>query len=100
MVKRRESTGRMSLLTDLSKPLSYRLGPFGFLTSSAMREAGFLPNNGVHDQKLALRWIQKHIQGFGGDPTQVTYLGSSMGAGKQASLSSSPISSPYVDGPY
>lgn len=61
---------------------SYRLGPFGFLNSSAMREAGFLPNNGLHDQKLALRWIQKYIRGFGGNPEQVTYLGSSMGASK------------------
>lgn len=41
-----------------------------------------LPNNGLHDQKLALRWIQKYIQGFGGNPEQVTYLGSSMGAGE------------------
>lgn len=61
---------------------SYRLGSFGFLNSSAMRDAGFLPNNGLHDQKLGLRWIKKHIQAFGGDPEQVTYLGSSMGAGE------------------
>ncbi|KUI72129.1 Neuroligin-4, Y-linked [Cytospora mali] len=60
--------------------INYRLGPFGFATSSALRDAGFKPNNGLHDQKLGLRWVQKNISGFGGDPNQVTYLGSSMGA--------------------
>lgn len=47
-----------------------------------MRDAGYKPNNGLDDQKLGLRWIQKHIAGFGGDPSQVTFLGSSAGAGK------------------
>ena len=60
---------------------SYRIGLFGFLTSAAMRKSGYLPNNGLHDQKLAFRWIQKYISGFGGDPQNVTFLGSSIGAG-------------------
>ncbi|KAF3763587.1 hypothetical protein M406DRAFT_49189 [Cryphonectria parasitica EP155] len=59
--------------------INYRLGIFGFLTSSALREAGYQPNNGLDDQKLGFRWVQKHISGFGGDPTRVTYLGSSAG---------------------
>lgn len=70
------------LMADFSPLDSYRLGPFGFLNSSAMRDAGFLPNNGLHDQKLGLRWIKKHIQAFGGNPDQVTFLGNSMGAGE------------------
>ncbi|ROW07249.1 hypothetical protein VMCG_03797 [Cytospora schulzeri] len=60
--------------------INYRLGPLGFVTSSALRNAGFKPNNGLDDQKLGLRWVQKNISGFGGDPNQVTFLGSSMGA--------------------
>lgn len=60
--------------------INYRLGPLGFATSSALRDAGFKPNNGLDDQKLGLRWVKKHISGFGGDPNRVTYLGSSMGA--------------------
>ncbi|ROW15694.1 hypothetical protein VPNG_02190 [Cytospora leucostoma] len=60
--------------------INYRLGPFGFLTSSALRDAGFKANNGLDDQKLGLRWVQKYIGGFGGNPNRITYLGSSMGA--------------------
>ena len=60
---------------------SYRLGQFGFLTSPALREAGYRPNNGIDDQKLGLRWVQKYIAGFGGDPDNVTFFGSSIGAG-------------------
>lgn len=60
--------------------INYRLGPFGFLTSSALREAGFKANNGLDDQKVGLRWVQKHIKGFGGDPSNVTLLCSSAGA--------------------
>lgn len=61
---------------------SYRLGPFGFLASSALKDAGFKPNNGLDDQKLGLRWVQKNISGFGGDPGKVTLLCSSAGAGR------------------
>lgn len=70
------NTGTDALIT------SYRLGPFGFLASSALRDAGFKPNNGLDDQKLGLRWVQKNIVGFGGDPSKVTLLCSSAGAGK------------------
>ncbi|KAH8881346.1 alpha/beta-hydrolase [Thozetella sp. PMI_491] len=72
--------------TLLGKPIvavgiNYRLGVFGFLTSETMRAAGYSPNNGLHDQKLALRWVKKHISGFGGDPERITFLGSSIGGG-------------------
>ena len=46
-----------------------------------MRDAGYKTNNGLDDQKLALRWIKHHIAGFGGDPERVTFLGESAGAG-------------------
>lgn len=63
---------------------SYRLGPFGFLASSALKDAGFKPNNGLDDQKLGLRWVQKNISGFGGDAANVTLLCSSAGAGRSS----------------
>lgn len=52
------------------------------MASSTMTEAGYKPNNGLHDQKLALRWVQKHIAGFGGSPDGVTVFGCSIGGGK------------------
>jgi carboxylesterase type B len=52
--------------------LSYRLGVTGFLTSEELRRAGYKANNGFHDQRMALKWIQKFIGGFGGDGEEVT----------------------------
>lgn len=59
--------------------LNYRLGAFGFLTSKELRDAGYKANNGLHDQRLAMRWVQKHIRDFGGDPDNVTLAGESAG---------------------
>ncbi|KAL6232491.1 hypothetical protein BDW75DRAFT_247123 [Aspergillus navahoensis] len=60
--------------------INYRLGPFGFLTSDELREAGYKANNGLHDQRVALEWIWRHIADFGGDPDNVTLSGMSAGA--------------------
>ncbi|KAF2172475.1 hypothetical protein M409DRAFT_63148 [Zasmidium cellare ATCC 36951] len=60
--------------------IGYRLSAPGFLTSKELREAGYKPNNGLGDQRTALQWIQKHISGFGGDPSNVTLMGQSAGA--------------------
>ncbi|KAJ7734753.1 Alpha/Beta hydrolase protein [Mycena maculata] len=60
--------------------LQYRLGVFGFLSGSKVKESGNL-NVGLLDQNFALQWIQKHISSFGGDPAKVTIWGQSAGAG-------------------
>lgn len=37
-------------------------------------------NVGMKDQILAMKWVQKNIHNFGGDPNQVTIMGQSGGA--------------------
>ncbi|KAJ5636954.1 Alpha/Beta hydrolase protein [Penicillium longicatenatum] len=69
---------------ELKKPMivvavNYRLGVPGFLHSAAMKAAGYKPNNGLDDQRLAFRWVKRHISGFGGDPDRVTFIGESAG---------------------
>jgi len=48
-----------------------RLGPLGFLTTG---DEALPPNLGLWDQVEALKWVQKNIAEFGGDPEKVKYL--------------------------
>ncbi|RDX48880.1 carotenoid ester lipase precursor [Lentinus brumalis] len=59
--------------------MNYRVSAYGFLASKEVKEAG-VGNLGLQDQRLALRWVQKYIGAFGGDPTKVTIWGESAGA--------------------
>ncbi|CAA9960103.1 PnbA Carboxylesterase type B [Pyrenophora teres f. maculata] len=61
---------------------NYRVGPYGFLAGREIVENKTLSlNNGLKDQRQALKWVQKHIQQFGGDPGHVTIGGASAGGG-------------------
>ncbi|KAH7124573.1 Alpha/Beta hydrolase protein [Dactylonectria macrodidyma] len=65
--------------------INYRLGIPGFLTSKDLLDMGYKSNRGLRDQRAALKWIKRHISGFGGDPDCITVMGQSAGAGTTAS---------------
>jgi para-nitrobenzyl esterase len=73
--------------------INYRLGVFGFfshpeLTKESEHHAS--GNYALMDQAAALRWVQKNIAGFGGDPQRVTVFGDSAGSSSIANLMGSP----------
>jgi para-nitrobenzyl esterase len=61
--------------------LNYRVGVEGFC-----QLPGAPANRGLLDAIAALTWVNENIQGFGGDPGNVTVFGESAGAGIIASL--------------
>ncbi len=72
---------------------NYRLGVFGFLAHPELtKESGHNAsgNYGMMDMAAVLRWVQKNIAAFGGDPRKVTIDGESAGAIAVASMVGSP----------
>ncbi|KAH7091971.1 Alpha/Beta hydrolase protein [Paraphoma chrysanthemicola] len=59
--------------------INYRMAAFGFIYSREIADAGS-QNLGLRDQRIALKWINKHVSCFGGDPSKVTIWGESAGA--------------------
>jgi para-nitrobenzyl esterase len=76
--------------------INYRLGIFGFLAlpeltvESPQHSSG---NYALLDQIAALRWVQRNIAAFGGDPSRVTIFGESAGSISVNALMASPLAS-------
>lgn len=63
--------------------INYRLGALGYLAHPQLSEEspdGVSGNYGLLDQVEALRWVQRNVAAFGGDPDRVTIAGESAGA--------------------
>ncbi|TFK40488.1 carotenoid ester lipase precursor, partial [Crucibulum laeve] len=75
IVSRSQTLGQPTLFVSMN----YRVTGFGFLPGKEVKAAG-VGNLGLQDQRQALRWIQKYITQFGGDPSKVTIWGESAGA--------------------
>jgi para-nitrobenzyl esterase len=75
--------------------INYRLAQLGFLAHPALSaediEHNVSGNYGLLDQIFALRWVQKNIQNFGGDPQNVTIFGESGGGKSVCALLASPL---------
>ena len=81
--------------------VTFRLGVFGFLAhpeltrESARHASG---NYGLMDQNAALRWVQKNIAAFGGDPKRITIAGESAGSFSVSAQMASPWSKGLLAG--
>jgi para-nitrobenzyl esterase len=73
--------------------LSYRVGPFGFLSTPELSaESGHGSGNyGLLDLVAGLHWVHDNIGKFGGDPDKVTIMGHSAGSMAVSELVASPL---------
>jgi para-nitrobenzyl esterase len=74
---------------------NYRIGHFGYFAFPELTrldaDHGLLGNYGHMDQLEALRWIQRNIAAFGGNPNNITVIGESAGGASVVALMTSPL---------
>ncbi len=72
---------------------NYRVGILGFMAHPELtrEQGGHSGNYGYLDQTAALKWIQRNIAAFGGDPGKVIVVGQSAGAGSVVQQIFSPL---------
>ncbi len=81
--------------------VNYRLSIFGFFAHPELsKEAPYKAsgNYGLLDQHEALKWVQKNIAAFGGDPKRVTIAGESAGSISVSAQMASPLSRNLIAG--
>jgi len=80
---------------------NYRLNIFGFLAHPELSaEAPYKAsgNYGLLDQNAALKWVNKNIAAFGGNPNKVTIAGESAGSIGTSQQMGSPLSKDLIAG--
>lgn len=60
--------------------LNYRLGALGWLWTSGMAAQSRGGNFALKDQQMAMRWVQRNVAAFQGDPQRVMLAGESVGS--------------------
>ena len=62
--------------------INYRLGPLGFLKLDEASDGKISStgNEGLIDQRNAIKWVKENISSFGGDPKNITIFGESAGS--------------------
>jgi para-nitrobenzyl esterase len=81
--------------------VNYRLGVFGFLSHPELTKESThnaSGNYGFLDQNAGLRWVQRNIANFGGDPKRVTIAGESAGSMSVSAHLASPLSKNLIAG--
>jgi para-nitrobenzyl esterase len=81
--------------------INYRLNIFGFFAHPELsKEAPYKAsgNYGLLDQHAGLKWVQKNIAAFGGDPKRVTIAGESAGSIAVSAQMVSPLSKDLIAG--
>jgi para-nitrobenzyl esterase len=75
---------------------NHRLGVLGYLYLGELGGADYAGsgNQGVSDIVLALKWVARNIEAFGGDPGNVTIFGESGGGAKTSCLYAMPPIAP------
>ena len=78
---------------------NHRLGLLGFLYLDEIAGSDYSGsgNMGVLDITAGLKWVNKNITEFGGDPNNVMIFGESGGGGKTSCLYAMPEASPYFN---
>ncbi|MGY2085875.1 carboxylesterase/lipase family protein [Blastococcus sp. SYSU DS0539] len=80
--------------------INYRLGALGFMAQEDLsRGNGDVASGsaGLLDQQAALRWVQRNIRAFGGNPGRVTIFGESAGGSAVCAQLTSPAARGLFD---
>jgi para-nitrobenzyl esterase len=93
--------GNLAKMGVIVASIAYRIGPLGFMSHpelTAESENHVSGNYGLLDQIEGLKWVQKNIAEFGGDPSRVIIFGESAGAISVSMLCASPLAKGLFSG--